>query len=101
MCNSVIGVLLVLNVTFWIRQYMIYDTSEMSAGIEIAEDRANDCDGDFTIRGRLMSLVEKVAYLKRKIDKLPKKKKDKKPSKRNSIKSPSLVPLVLVHWAYS
>lgn len=80
---------------------MISDTSEMSAGIEIDEDRANDCDGDFTIRGRLMSLVEKVAYLKRKVDELPKKKKDKKPSKGNPILSPSLVPLVLVHCAFS
>lgn len=62
-----------------------YDTSDMSAGIEIDEDRASDCNGDCTIRGRLMLLVEKVAYLKRKTDELPKKKKDKKPSKINQV----------------
>ena len=67
----------------------------MSAGIEIDEDKASDCDGDCTFRGRLMSLVEKVANLKRKSDELPKKKKDKKPSKRNP--KSSLVQQVLVH----
>ena len=71
----------------------------MSAGIEIDEDKGNDCDGDCTFRGRLMSLVEKVANLKRKTDELPKKKKDKKPSKSNP--KSSLVPLVLVHLAFA
>ena len=46
-----------------------------------------------------MSLVEKVANLKRKTDELPKKKKDKKPSKSNP--KSSLVPLVLVHLAFA
>lgn len=40
-----------------------------------------DGDSDFTIRGRLISLVEKVAYLKKKMAILPKEKKDRKPSK--------------------
>lgn len=45
------------------------------------EERGISCDSDFTIRGRLMSLVEKVAYLKKKMANLPKEKKDRKPSK--------------------
>ncbi|KAG7282549.1 hypothetical protein CRUP_001124, partial [Coryphaenoides rupestris] len=60
-------------------------------GIEIDEDRASDCNGDFTIRGRLMLLVEKVAYLKRKIDELPKKKKDKKPSTLQQLISDTMI----------
>ena len=54
----------------------------LSSGIEIDEDKLNEADSDFTIRGRLMSLVEKVVYLKKKMTFMPKnKKKDKKPSK--------------------
>lgn len=53
----------------------------MFAGIEIDDDKMGEGDSDFTIRGRLMSLVEKVAYLKKKMADLPKKKKAKKPSK--------------------
>lgn len=53
----------------------------MLSGIELDEERGLDGDSDFTIRGRLMSLVEKVAYLKRKMANLPKEKKDRKPSK--------------------
>jgi len=45
------------------------------------EERGIDGDNDFTIRGRLMSLVEKVSYLKKKMGSLPKEKKDRKPSK--------------------
>lgn len=45
------------------------------------DDRASEGDSDFTIRGRLISLVEKVAYLRRKMTDLPKKKQAKKPSK--------------------
>ncbi len=43
-----------------------------------------DGDSDFTIRGRLMSLVEKVAYLKKKMANLPKEKKERKPSKSSA-----------------
>lgn len=39
-----------------------------------------DGDGDFTIRGRLMSLVEKVSYLKKKMANLPLETQDKNPS---------------------
>lgn len=46
-------------------------------GVELDEDRGTDCDGDFTIRGRLMSLVEKVASVKIKIEK---QKQDRKSS---------------------
>ncbi|XP_047465590.1 ryanodine receptor 2 isoform X3 [Mugil cephalus] len=48
-------------------------------GIELDEERGGDGESDFTIRGRLMSLVEKVAYLKKKMANLPKDKKDRKP----------------------
>lgn len=51
------------------------------SGIELNEERAIDGDSDFTIRGRLISLVEKVAYLKKRMANLPKEKADKKPSK--------------------
>lgn len=51
------------------------------SGIELDEERGIDGDSDFTIRGRLISLVEKVAYLKKKVANLPKEKKDRKPSK--------------------
>lgn len=50
-------------------------------GIDLDEEKGINCDNDFTIRGRLMSLVEKVAYLKKKMANLPKEKKDRKPSK--------------------
>lgn len=53
----------------------------MCAGIEIDDDKLGEGDSDFTIRGRLMSLVEKVSYLKKKMTDMPKKKKAKKPSK--------------------
>lgn len=51
------------------------------SGIELNEERGINGDSDFTIRGRLISLVEKVAYLKKRMDTLPKEKADKKPSK--------------------
>ena len=47
---------------------------------ELDEERGIDGDSDFTIRGRLISLVEKVAYLKKKMASLPKEKKDRQPS---------------------
>lgn len=53
----------------------------VDVGIEIDDDKLGEGDSDFTIRGRLMSLVEKVAYLKKKMADMPKKKKAKKPSK--------------------
>uniref|UniRef100_A0AAQ5YL56 Ryanodine receptor 2 n=1 Tax=Amphiprion ocellaris TaxID=80972 RepID=A0AAQ5YL56_AMPOC len=53
-----------------------------------------DSDSDATIRGRLMSLVEKVAYLKKKMANLPKEKKDRKPSK-----SFQLISDTMVRWA--
>lgn len=53
-------------------------------GIELDEERGIDGDSDFTIRGRLMSLVEKVAYLKKKMANLPKEKKDRQPSKSST-----------------
>lgn len=49
-------------------------------GVELDEDRRTDCDSDFSIRGRLMSLVEKVASVKIKIENRQKQKKDRKAS---------------------
>uniref|UniRef100_A0A4W6FCW0 Ryanodine receptor 2 n=1 Tax=Lates calcarifer TaxID=8187 RepID=A0A4W6FCW0_LATCA len=60
-------------------------------GIELDEDRRIDGDSDFTIRGRLISLVEKVAYLKKKMAILPKEKKDKKPSTLQQLISDTMV----------
>ncbi|XP_028826293.1 ryanodine receptor 2 isoform X5 [Denticeps clupeoides] len=63
-------------------------------GIEIDDDKSGEADGDFTIRGRLLSLVEKVAYLKKKMADLPKKKKSKKPSTLQQ-----LISETMVRWA--
>ncbi|MBN3288490.1 RYR2 protein, partial [Polyodon spathula] len=63
-------------------------------GIELDDDRANEGDCDFTIRGRLLYLVEKVAYLKNKMSDLPKKKKAKKPSTLQQ-----LISETMVRWA--
>lgn len=71
------------NQTFIIWHALCTDFSILS-GIELDEERGIDCDSDFTIRGRLMSLVEKVAYLKKKMANLPKEKKDRKPSKSSA-----------------
>uniref|UniRef100_A0AAX7UUJ1 Ryanodine receptor 2 n=1 Tax=Astatotilapia calliptera TaxID=8154 RepID=A0AAX7UUJ1_ASTCA len=60
-------------------------------GIELDEERGINCDSDFTIRGRLMSLVEKVAYLKKKMANLPKEKKDRKPSTVQQLISDTMV----------
>ncbi|KAM9837412.1 LOW QUALITY PROTEIN: ryanodine receptor 2 [Aulostomus maculatus] len=60
-------------------------------GIELDEDNALDGDSDFTIRGRLMSLVEKVAYLKKKMANLPNEKKDRKPSTLQQLISDTMV----------
>ncbi|KAG1945378.1 ryanodine receptor [Pimephales promelas] len=63
-------------------------------GIEMDDDKPGDGDSDFTIRGRLMSLVEKVKYLKKKMTETPKKKKAKKPSTLQQ-----LISETMVRWA--
>ncbi|XP_035526010.1 ryanodine receptor 2-like [Morone saxatilis] len=60
-------------------------------GIELDEERGIDGDSDFTIRGRLMSLVEKVNYLKKKMANLPNEKKDRKPSTLQQLISDTMV----------
>uniref|UniRef100_A0A8C3GAC5 Ryanodine receptor 2 n=1 Tax=Cyclopterus lumpus TaxID=8103 RepID=A0A8C3GAC5_CYCLU len=60
-------------------------------GIELDEEAGIDGDSDFTIRGRLMSLVEKVAYLKKKMGSLPKEKKERKPSTLQQLISDTMV----------
>lgn len=53
-------------------------------GIELDEERGIEGDSDVTIRSRLMSLVEKMAYLKKTMANLPNEKKNRKPSKYSS-----------------
>ncbi|XP_062938981.1 ryanodine receptor 2 [Cynocephalus volans] len=63
-------------------------------GIELDEDGSLDGNSDLTIRGRLLSLVEKVTYLK--------KKQAEKPVESDSKKSSSLQQLIsetMVRWA--
>ncbi|TDG98458.1 hypothetical protein EPR50_G00218880 [Perca flavescens] len=60
-------------------------------GIELDEDGGIDGDSDFTIRGRLLSLVEKVAHLKNKMANLPKEKKERKPSTLQQLISDTMV----------
>ncbi|XP_007940911.1 ryanodine receptor 2 [Orycteropus afer afer] len=63
-------------------------------GIELDEDGSLDGNNDLTIRGRLMSLVEKVTYLK--------KKQGEKPIESDAKKSSTLQQLIsetMVRWA--
>uniref|UniRef100_A0AAQ4PR39 Ryanodine receptor 2 n=1 Tax=Gasterosteus aculeatus aculeatus TaxID=481459 RepID=A0AAQ4PR39_GASAC len=60
-------------------------------GIELDEEGGIEGDSDFTIRGRLMSLVEKVAYLKKKMGNPTKEKEDKKPSTLQQLISDTMV----------
>ncbi|XP_078213396.1 ryanodine receptor 2 isoform X7 [Callithrix jacchus] len=63
-------------------------------GIELDEDGSLDGNSDLTIRGRLLSLVEKVTYLK--------KKQAEKPIESDSKKSSTLQQLIsetMVRWA--
>ncbi|XP_077024551.1 ryanodine receptor 2 isoform X2 [Tamandua tetradactyla] len=63
-------------------------------GIELDEDGSLDGNNDLTIRGRLLSLVEKVTYLK--------KKQAEKPVESDSRKSSTLQQLIsetMVRWA--
>ncbi|KAG2467378.1 RYR2 protein, partial [Polypterus senegalus] len=71
-----------------------HDDLMTHCGIELDDDRTSDGDTDFTIKGRLLYLVEKVAYLKRKMSDLPKKKKLKKPSTLQQ-----LISETMVRWA--
>ncbi|XP_069340687.1 ryanodine receptor 2 [Eulemur rufifrons] len=63
-------------------------------GIELDEDGSLDGNSDLTIRGRLLSLVEKVTYLK--------KKQAEKPIESDAKKSSTLQQLIsetMVRWA--
>ncbi|XP_023805329.1 ryanodine receptor 2 isoform X2 [Oryzias latipes] len=62
-------------------------------GIELDDDIAIDGDNDFTFRGRLMLLVEKVSALKKKIGNPP-KEKDRQPSTLQQ-----LISNTMVSWA--
>lgn len=50
-------------------------------GIELDEDGALDGSSDLTIRGRLLYLVEKMTYLKKKQTEKPTDNHSKKPCK--------------------
>lgn len=67
-----------------LKTFSVHADLSVVSGIELDEERGIDGDSDFSIRGRLMSLVEKVAYLKKKMANLPKEKKDRKPSNSSS-----------------
>ncbi|RVE55486.1 hypothetical protein OJAV_G00235820 [Oryzias javanicus] len=59
-------------------------------GIELDDDGTIDGDNDFTIRGRLMLLVEKVSALKKKIGNPP-KEKDRRPCTLQQLISDTMV----------
>ncbi|GCB66916.1 hypothetical protein scyTo_0005050, partial [Scyliorhinus torazame] len=63
-------------------------------GIELEEEEANNNDSDSTIRGRLMNLVEKVAYLKKKQKENPVEQETKKPTTLQQ-----LISETMVRWA--
>ncbi|KAG7226578.1 hypothetical protein INR49_003735 [Caranx melampygus] len=75
----------------YIREQLLDFHEDLMRHCELDEDRSIDGDSDFTIRGRLMSLVEKVAYLKKKMANLPKEKKDRKPSTLQQLISDTMV----------
>ncbi|XP_034049809.1 ryanodine receptor 2 isoform X2 [Thalassophryne amazonica] len=60
-------------------------------GIELDEESAADADSHFTIRGRLMSLVEKVSYLKKKMANQQQEMKDRRPSTLQQLISDTMV----------
>ncbi|XP_072436665.1 ryanodine receptor 2 isoform X1 [Chiloscyllium punctatum] len=63
-------------------------------GIELEEEEANNDDSDSTIRGRLMNLVEKVTYLKKKQEENPVEQETKKPTTLQQ-----LISETMVRWA--
>uniref|UniRef100_A0A5F8GQR1 Ryanodine receptor 2 n=1 Tax=Monodelphis domestica TaxID=13616 RepID=A0A5F8GQR1_MONDO len=63
-------------------------------GIELDEDGALDGNSDLTIRGRLLYLVEKVTYLKKKQTEKPIENDSKKPSTLQQ-----LISETMVRWA--
>ncbi|TRY59413.1 hypothetical protein DNTS_004316 [Danionella cerebrum] len=71
-----------------------HDDLMIHCGIEALGDKLGDGESDFTIRGRLLSLVEKVSSLKKKMTDLPNKKKPKKPSTLQQ-----LISETMVRWA--
>ncbi|KAI3364879.1 hypothetical protein L3Q82_001062 [Scortum barcoo] len=90
----------------YIREQLLDFHEDLMRHCELDEERGIDGDSDFTIRGRLMSLVEKVAYLKKKMANLPKEKKDRKPTlDTKQVKSKKMCTLqqlisdTMVRWA--
>ncbi|XP_015234788.1 PREDICTED: ryanodine receptor 2 [Cyprinodon variegatus] len=75
----------------YIREQLLDFHEDLMRHCELDEERGVDGDSDFTIRGRLMSLVEKVSYLKKKMSSLPKEKKDRKPSTLQQLISDTMV----------
>ncbi|XP_037829496.1 ryanodine receptor 2 [Kryptolebias marmoratus] len=75
----------------YIREQLLNFHEDLMRHCELDEERGTDGDSDFTIRGRLMSLVEKVSSLKKKMGNLPKEKKDRKPSTLQQLISDTIV----------
>uniref|UniRef100_A0A8C4LL11 Ryanodine receptor 2 n=1 Tax=Equus asinus asinus TaxID=83772 RepID=A0A8C4LL11_EQUAS len=66
-------------------------------GIELDEDGSLDGNSDLTIRGRLLSLVEKVTYLKKKQAEKPVESDSKKSCKWSTLQQ--LISETMVRWA--
>ncbi|XP_075890924.1 ryanodine receptor 2 isoform X2 [Nelusetta ayraudi] len=75
----------------YIREQLLDFHEDLMRHCELNEERGINGDSDFTIRGRLISLVEKVAYLKKRMANLPKEKADKKPSTLQQLISDTMV----------
>ncbi|XP_028331499.1 ryanodine receptor 2 isoform X4 [Gouania willdenowi] len=74
-----------------IREQLLDFHDDLMRHCELDEERGTDSDSDFTIRGRLMSLVEKVSYLKKRMANLPKETKDREPSTLQQLISDTMV----------
>ncbi|XP_054615531.1 ryanodine receptor 2 isoform X15 [Dunckerocampus dactyliophorus] len=75
----------------YIQEQLLDFHEDLMIHCELDEDGALNGDSDFTIRGRLMSLVEKVSNLKKKMANLPKEKADRKPSTLQQLVSDTMV----------
>uniref|UniRef100_A0A8D3BQL3 Ryanodine receptor 2 n=1 Tax=Scophthalmus maximus TaxID=52904 RepID=A0A8D3BQL3_SCOMX len=75
----------------YIREQLLDFHEDLMRHCGKSPERGIHSDSDFTIRGRLLSLVEKVAYLKKRMANLPKEKKDRKPSTLQQLISDTMV----------
>ncbi|XP_070401458.1 ryanodine receptor 2 isoform X3 [Nothobranchius furzeri] len=75
----------------YIQEELLDFHEDLMRHCELDEERGTDGDNDFTIRGRLMLLVEKVSSLKKNKGNVPKEKKDRKPSTLQQLVSDTMV----------